>query len=352
MSKPLLIYGANGFTGRLIVQLAVSRGLRPIVAGRSAGPIHALAERHDLESRVFGLGDGGQARAALDGVGAVLHCAGPFVHTHKTMVDACMESGAHYLDITGEVEVFEALRARDEEARAAGVLLLPGVGFDVVPSDCLAVYLAGALPDASRLTLAILGLGSISHGTARTVAENLGRGAAVREGGRLKSIALGTRRRSVDFGPVQCETTAIAWGDLSTAYRSTGIPNIEVYMGLPKRQLRSLAWVRALSPVLSSRPIQGLIRARIDATIVGPDEEQRAASRGHLWGEAAAPDGRTVSARLHTPDGYDLTADAAVTIASRVLAGEGGRGFQTPGLAFGPDLVLQLNGVEREELQS
>jgi len=350
--KPILIYGAYGYTGRLIVELAVSRGLSPIVAGRSEASLQPLAEHTGLELRAFELSDPEALRGALAGVGAVLHCAGPFVHTHKAMVDACIATGTHYLDITGEVEVFEALARRDAEARAAGVLLLPGVGFDVVPSDCLAVYLAQALPEASRLTLAFVGLGQISHGTARTVAENLGSGSAVREQGRLRVIPQGSRRRIVDFGALRCETTAIAWGDLSTAYRSTGIPNIEVYMGMPRSQLRGLGVVRMLAPVLASRPVQALLRARIDASITGPDAAERAAGRAHLWGEALAADGRSVSARLHTPDGYALTADAAVTIASRVVAGEGGVGFQTPALAFGPDLVLELEGVEREAVEA
>jgi len=350
LSEPFLVYGANGYTGRLIAELAVSRGLRPILAGRSEGPVRELADALGLEARVFGLDDPAAVHAGLAGVAAVMHCAGPFLHTHKAVADACIARGVHYLDITGEVEVFEALAQRDAEARASDVLLLPGAGFDVVPSDCLASHLARSLPDACRLTLAFLGLGGISHGTARTVAENLGRGAAVREQGRLKAIPLGSRRRVVDFGPLRCETTAIAWGDLSTAYRSTGIADIEVYMGMPKSQLRGLGLVRALGPILASRPMQALIRGRIDARITGPDAAERSASRAHLWGEVVAADGRSAQARLHTPDGYDLTADAAVTLAARVVAGEGGRGFRTPAQAFGPDFVLELRGVEREDL--
>src|SRR3954451_12448817 len=134
--QPWIIYGANGYTGELIAREAVRRGHRPILGGRNASTIDALARELGCESRLFGLDDSGGVAAALQNVALVLHCAAPFVLTSAPMVDACLRAGAHYLDITGEISVFEAIVRRDAEAKARGVTLLPGVGFDVVPTDC------------------------------------------------------------------------------------------------------------------------------------------------------------------------------------------------------------------------
>src|SRR5262245_54603425 len=172
----LLIYGANGYTGSLIAREAVARGQRPVLAGRKAPALGALADERGREPRVFALDDPAAVSAGFRGVRAVLHCAGPFARTSRPMADACLRERVHYLDITGEVAVFEALAARDAEAKAAGVLLLPGVGFDVVPSDCLAAHLKRRLPAATSLALGFSSRGRVSRGTATTVAENLGGG--------------------------------------------------------------------------------------------------------------------------------------------------------------------------------
>ena len=164
-----LLYGAYGYTGARIARLAVERGERPTLAGRDATATAALAEELNLPHCSFDLEDPHRLSQAIKGFRAVLHCAGPFSATSQPMADACLATGAHYLDITGEIGVFEALAARDQEARTAGVCLLPGVGFDVVPTDCLAALLSERLPGASHLELAFRGAGTPSRGTARTM---------------------------------------------------------------------------------------------------------------------------------------------------------------------------------------
>ena len=167
--QTLLIYGANGYTGELVAEEAVRRGLRPLLAGRNAEEIEALAARLELDSRIFGLDDPAALARGLEGVAAVLHCAGPFIWTSKPMIAACLAAQAHYLDITGEIGVFESVQRRADQARDAGVALIPGVGFDVVPTDCLAARLAAALPNATHLTLAFTSEGgSTSPGTMKT----------------------------------------------------------------------------------------------------------------------------------------------------------------------------------------
>jgi short subunit dehydrogenase-like uncharacterized protein len=345
-----LIYGANGYTGSLIARAAVAAGLRPVLAGRNAAALAALARELQLEQRVFVLDDPLAVDAGLRGMSAVLHCAGPFAHTFKPMADACLRGSVHYLDITGEVAVFEALAARAAEAKAAGVLLLPGAGFDVVPSDCLAAHVKRRLPSARRLTLAISSLTGVSRGTATTIVESIGRGGLVRKGGVLTRVPAAWKTRPIDFGDGPIKAITIPWGDVSTAYYSTQIPDIEVYMTAPWRTRVAARASRFLGGVLASRWVQGFLKRRIQAGPPGPSDAERAQGTSVLWGEATDEAGNRVATLLRGPDGYTFTARAALAVVRRVLAGEAPAGFQTPARAFGPDLVLELEGVVRADV--
>src|SRR5262245_53950732 len=163
--------------------------------------------------------------------GSPLHIAGPFSATCRPMADACLRTGTHYLDITSEIDVFDALAARDAEAKRAGIMLMPGCGFDVVPSDCLAAHLKGRLPDATDLKIEIGGLNAVSHGTMESMVESVPKGARVRRDGRIVSVPH-PKETSCDFGEGPIPTLVLPWGDVSTAYYSTGIRNIEVRMAV------------------------------------------------------------------------------------------------------------------------
>jgi short subunit dehydrogenase-like uncharacterized protein len=343
-----LIYGANGYTGSLIAAEALARGLRPVLAGRSAAVVE-LAARLGLPHRVFGLEDAAAVRAGLAGMTAVLHCAGPFAHTYRAVADACLAGHVHYLDVTGEIAVFEGLAGRDAAARAAGVMLLPGVGFDVVPSDCLAAHLKRRLPAATRLALGFQARGRFSRGTATTMAENFHRGGVVRRGGVLRRVPACWRTRTIDFGRGPVVAMTIPWGDVSTAYHSTGIPDIEVYMASSAPQRLAARLSRWLGWLLRSGPVQRWLRKRIRAGAPGPTDEERARGETLLWGEAADARGGLVVSRLRGPEGYTLTAQAAVRVVERVLAGRVESGFQTPSRLLGPDFVLDLPGVTRAD---
>lgn len=342
-----LLYGANGYTGRLIAREAVVRGLCPVLAGRNAETVEKLARELGLEHRIFSLDDAAATRAGLEGVQAVLHCAGPFAHTAGPMVDACLEKHVHYLDITGEISVFEELAARDTEAMAAGILLLPGAGFDVVPSDCLAAHLHRRLPTAKRLTLAFQGIGRYSRGTATTIVENLHRGGAVRRGGVLTSVPAAWRTRDIDFGQGPKLAVTIPWGDVSTAYRSTGIGDIEVYTAVSRWQLRLMRLSRHFGWALRSSRVQGFLKRRIQAGPPGPSDEERTKGRTYLWGEVEDEQGRRMVSHLRGPEGYTFTLLTALATLIRVLNGDAPAGYQTPSLAYGPDFVLEVPGVER-----
>jgi short subunit dehydrogenase-like uncharacterized protein len=344
-----LVYGANGYTGRLVARLAASRGEHPVIAGRAADEVGRLAKELALEHRVFALDDASAVDRGLEGMAVVLHCAGPFSRTYQAMADACLRTRTHYLDVTGEAVVFEALAARDAEARQAGVMLLPGSGFDVVPSDCQALHLKNRLPTATRLSLGFQPVGGLSRGTATTMIENLHRGGLVRRGGRLVSVPAGWKTREIDFGRGPRTAMTIPWGDVATAWYSTGIPDIEVYMAAPARVRIATRLSRFVAPLLATRWFQDRARARIRSGPPGPTDEQRARGRSLLWGEASDDSGRRVVSRLQGPEGYTLTAQAALAIVGKVLGGEAPVGYQTPAKAYGADFVLGLEGVSRTD---
>lgn len=339
-----LLYGANGYTGELIARAAAARSMRPILAGRSASAVSALASELGLEHRIAALDDPGALDAALDGISLVMHCAGPFSRTSKPMVEACLRKRAHYLDITGEIVVFERCAARDQESRDAGVMLLPGIGFDVVPTDGLAAHLASRLPGATHLALAFQVSGGVSRGTATTAVENLHRGGMVRKDGVLTPVPPAWRTRMIDFGRGPRPAVTIPWGDVSTAFHSTGIPNVEVYMAAPTALRVMLRAARVMLPVLNTGPVQRLLKSRIQAGARGPSAEERQHGWSRVWGEARAG-ARTVVSRLTAPESYALTVLTALAAVEKVLAGGAKPGYQTPSRAFGKGFILEIPGT-------
>jgi short subunit dehydrogenase-like uncharacterized protein len=350
MSATFLLYGANGYVGEAAARLAVAQGLKPVLAGRDAAKIAPLAAELGLEVRAFRLDDPAAADRALSGMPLVLHLAGPYKYTAGAMVDACLRNGAHYLDITGEIPVLEDLAARDAEAKARKVMLLPAVGFDVVPTDCLALHLKRRLPSADRLTLAFQSVGraGLPPGTQRTMIELIPFGDRVRRGGMLVVPEPGEKARAVDFGQGPVETVRLTWGDVFTAFYSTGIPNIEVYVVLPAAVRRQRALFQRLRPLFRLAPLRGLLKRGVQP---GPDAQARARTVTHVWGEVEDASGRKAAARLHGPEaGLVWTTRAALAVVRKVLGGDSSPGFQTPAKAFGANLVLECEGVTREDL--
>lgn len=381
---PWLLYGAYGYTGRLLLEEALRRGHRPILAGRDWGRLEELrrevarggwergvegpaggastGDGVELPVRAFRLDHPFELRKGLAGARAVLHAAGPFVETGVPMMEACLDAGAHYLDITGEVPVFEEAFARGDRARTRGIALMPGVGLDVVPTDGVAALLARALPGAVRLELALHSTGRPSSGTLQTVLEGIPRGLRVRRGGRLTGASPGSRefRRRVDFGPEVEEgplagrlggerwVSPYTWGDLSTAWRTTGIPDITVYMSSPRSRVR---WLPVALPLLrgalSIGPLRRALRRRVARGPAGPGPEHRATARTRIWGRVEDADGASAELVLEIPEGYRFTALAGIRALEEVLASGNDRaGTLTPAGAFGPEWVLGLPGVE------
>ncbi len=343
-----LIYGATGFTGKLTARTAKERGQKPILAGRNEAKLVAVAQPLGFQYCAFELSDPHAIDAALDQVDVVLHIAGPFSATSKPMADACLRTGTHYLDITGEIDVFEALAARDAEAKRAGIMLMPGVGFDVVPSDCLAAHLKRRLPDAIDLKIDIGGLNAVSHGTMKSMVESIPKGARVRRDGRIITVSR-PRETSCDFGEGPVPTLVLPWGDVSTAYYSTGIKNIEVRMAVTPPLRIAMSLPRIARKIVGMPYVQSFLKAQIARMPEGPSDEILRTGRRVLVGVVTNTSGEKARARVTTGQGNMLTAQAGVEIARQVIAGEVKAGFQTPSLVYGPDFILQFEGAVRED---
>jgi short subunit dehydrogenase-like uncharacterized protein len=255
------------------------------------------------------------------------------------MAEACVDERVHYLDVTGEIPVFQSLLALGPAARNVGVMLLPGAGFDVVPSDCLAAHLARRLPGATSLVLVLAGMGRVSRGTARTMLEHAG-----------ASRGLAGEVRTFDLGVGPVRAVRIPWADVFTAPRSTGIPDVRTYLVADAATRAFLRAAPYLAPVLSEPWLRDGVAGLLARGEAGPSEAARATRRSIVYGEATDAGGRRAAAVQRHPEPYGLTALAAVEIAARALAGEAPPGWQTPAMAYGPDLVLSLPGASREDL--
>lgn len=339
----LLVYGAYGYTGELIARHAVERGLHPVLAGRDRARLEPLAASLGCEARAFGLSSAAEARRGIQGATVVLHCAGPFVHTFRPMLEACLDARAHYLDITGEAPVFEGARDASAAAERAGIMVMPGTGFDVVPTDCMAAHLVRRMPGARSIVLAFRAMGRVSRGTARTAMTLADLPPA--------DPARHPRERTFDLGegPVHC--VSIPWGDLVTAPRSTGVADVAVYMAAPRARSALMRLMPHLAPALRLPGVGPLAAALLTRGRAGPDAGARARGRALVYGEAVGADGRKVAARQRHGDGYAFTVLSAVEIAARVLRGEARPGWQTPSSAYGPDLAISIPGSERIDVE-
>ncbi len=348
-----MIYGANGYTGAIAAERAKALGERPILAGRNTEAITQLGQKLGLATRTFSLSDRAQSVAALQDVSAVLHCAGPFSATAMPMLEACIEAGAHYLDITGEVSVFEAIYAAHDRLVQAGIAAVPGVGFDVVPTDCLAAMLKERLPEADSLRIAWKSShAKLSPGTAKTMIESLPGGAMVRRDGALVSVASGSLVEEFPFSDKRSGPAVIlGLGDVSSAFRSTGIRNIEGYIGLPKAQIKSMRMGPTAQKLLGNSTVQHWLKRAADKWIKGPSAQDRASARMYVVGEARHGSRRVVM-RMTTPEGYQFTADAAVAATIRVARGDVKPGAHAPSTAFGAQFVEGLDGVKIETVSA
>ncbi len=338
----ILIYGAYGYTGRLIVDQLLAMGLKPIVAGRDAARTKSHADEKGLEYMVFDINDANALVEFLSKGKVVIHCAGPFIHTARQMIEACLVTGTHYMDIAGEYQVFDLAQMYNEQAKEKGIMLLPGAGFDVVPSDCLAAHLAAQLPDATDLILSFVNKGgSLSRGTTKTMIENLGEPTMYRKNGEYVPSKMGALTRLVNYGDFEQMAMAISWGDISSAHFSTGIPNIKVFAGTHPKQIKQVRMMNSLGFLFRWGFVRSFLKKQLDKKPAGPTDEKREKSKTYLWGQVSNGTA-TKEARLVTTNGYTLTAETVSKIATRILADNYKVGYQTPSSVYGKELILEM----------
>lgn len=341
-NKQLMIYGANGYTGKLIAKQAVDKGYQPVLAGRNQMVIEALAKELNLPCRVFSLNFEREVAEQLADIYLVIHCAGPFSATAEPMMKACIQSNTHYTDITGEISVFELAQSFHQQAKTAGIVLCPGVGFDVIPTDCLASLLKEKMPNATHLALGFDSGSSMSPGTAKTSIEGIASGGRVRKNGEIIQVPLAYKERQIDFGDGSKNAVTIPWGDVSTAFYSTGIPNIEVYIPIsPKgaKYMRKMNWFRWL---VRLKFVQNKMKQQVTKTAKGPNELQREKLRTFLWGEVTNDAGEKITGRIETCNGYQLTYIAAVEVAEFLLNNQVDGGAYTPSKLIDNQLIFRI----------
>jgi short subunit dehydrogenase-like uncharacterized protein len=347
-SNLIVVYGSYGYTGKLIVDLCKTKNLTVVLAGRNEQQLKTQSDSTGYNYEVVESNDLEGLKKLLIPAALVIHCGGPFRYTAETMAQACLATNTHYTDITGEYQVFESLPNLDSKANELNLTIMPGTGFDVVPSDCLALHLKNRLPSATHLQLAFtMSKGGLSRGTSKSMTEGLGYGGLIRKDGKLTYCEMGSKVLEVDFGAFKTKALCIPWGDISTAWRSTGIPTIEVYTGATEKMITNARRSNYFNWLLRMRFIKNYLLKQIDKKPAGPSEEKREMGRSFLWGKVWDAAGKECISRIETLSGYSLTAYTSVLIAEKILAGNFKSGYQTPAMAYGADLILEINTTKR-----
>lgn len=309
----LMIYGATGYTGRMTAEHAKAAGTPLVLAGRSEDSLSRLAAKLGAEYRVFSLDDTVAVDKGLADISVLLNCAGPFLRTAEVLMRASLRNGVHYLDTAAELDSYRQAEDLDNEAKAAGIVLMPGGGGSVAMLGSLAGHAVGKVRDPRKIRIALHVAGGLSRGSAISAMENVTTQTLARIDGKLVSApAEGIRK--FDFGKGAVDCFPVTLPDLITIWRSTGVPDIETFVhvtgdGFPQGDLSLLP--------------------------DGPSEEDRLANRYQAAVEVTDAEGQVTRSLLDTVNGYTFTAMAAAEAGRRVLAGEVRPGFQTPAVLFG-----------------
>jgi len=345
-NKKWLLYGAYGYTGKLIIKEALKNQLEPIIAGRNSKKLISLAKKYDLEYETFSLENSDEINSIIKNYDLLFNAAGPFKYTGEPLVKSCLKNSVDYLDITGEIEVFEKNFSYHEEAADKETAIISGVGFDVIPTDCMAVYISEQIENPVTLELGIAALSRSSPGTMKTMIESISKGTVIRKEGKLETIPLGKGKKKIQFQDKEREVYPISWGDVSTAFRSTGIPNITAYMPQPKQFKLAIKYNFLVRNLFKLKFIRKKAQKWVDKNVKGPTEEIRESSTAQVYVKVENKKGQKAEAWLLTPEAYKFTALSSVKCVRKVFEGEL-KGALTPAQAFGRDFVLQFPDTER-----
>lgn len=334
-----MIYGATGYTGELISHHAKRMGYRPVLAGRNKSKLEPFATRIDMPWRAFTLDDADTIASQLEDIDLVIHCAGPFEDTAEPMMRACLKAKTHYLDITGEISVFELAHSLRKQADDAGIVMCPGVGFDVIPTDCIAARLNAQMPNATHLALGFDSSSKMSRGTALTGLRRIHIGGAVRADGEIKNVPLAYHTRRINFGDGEKLAMTIPWGDVSTAFYSTGIPNIEVFVPASPKLVKRMKRLNLIRWAFRFSGLRKQLEKKVKQGPAGPDAKERESHYTWVWGEARNANGDVITIRQKVLNGYELTSRGSVELAIYVLRNQLAPGFYTPSRLYGAKLI-------------
>ena len=345
LERKWMLYGCYGYSGELILKEALRKGLKPIIAGRSEEKVTKLAEKHQLPFRVFDLSSFATIEQNISDCDLVFNAAGPFTSTCIPMLKACLNAKIHNLSLAGEIPILEELHRYHQEAKAQGVIIGVGLGFDVMPTDAMANKAKELLPDATHLLIGLNGPNDMSRGSMKEFFEQIGEQAFwQRRNGKL--VESKPRSTYMDFGNGRKLSSSIAWGDTASAYHSTGIPNIDVFSAVSKADLLLIKTLDALGFLFKFKRIQKITNKCIDKLLSGPDEKKREQGLTYLCAEANNAKGNKVRIYMTTPSAYKITYLGAVFAIQEVLEkpkSEGG--YYTPAQLLGTETISRIEGV-------
>jgi short subunit dehydrogenase-like uncharacterized protein len=327
MIKKLMIYGATGYTGSMIVQHAVASGVPLILAGRNEKKLAAMASTLDIPFRTFSLDKPEIVEEALADVAVVLNCAGPFMYTANALIKAAIAKQVHYLDVAAESDSYKLAETLDKAAAAAGVMLLPGCGGSVAMLGCLAAHAVERVTTPKSLSLALHVAGPMSRGSAISATENLSPECLIRRNGQLIPQDP-TELRTFDFGKGPRECFPVTLPDLITLGRATNIPDIATFVHITGA---------------------GFPQGDLSVLPDGPTGKERDDNRYQAVAEVVSVEGQTVRMLLDTVNGYSFTAMAAAEAGRRVMTGELRPGFQTPAELFGKGFAESIADTQITE---
>jgi len=340
--KRWMLYGAYGYTGKLVIEEALPRGHRPVLAGRDAGKLRELAGKHGLEWRALGLDDAGALDSALADIDLVYHVAGPFTQTAAPMREACLRTRTHYIDVTGEIPVTRDTFAAHARALEAGVVLLPSSGVNTVPTDSVSSFVHRQLPDAHWLEVAIDTVHQRSSGSLVSMLEVASVSGQVRRSGLVIEEPIGERLRRIRFPFGKRHAIGLPLADIHTAWATTGIPDITAYVVQDFATTRLMKLTAPLmSRVFANPALRRRAQEEIRRRVAGPDAQARGSDSTWSWALARNARGQQCEAWLETLEGYTFTAAVAPHIVEAVFTQQP-RGATTAVAAFGTDFVLRL----------
>ena len=317
----LLIYGASGYTGKIIAARAKALNLDFEIAGREPHKTRQLAEELAVDYHVFDVDTAYAWQQALKDKQVLINAAGPFKFTAEQAMRACLKAGVHYLDISAELDTYRLAESLDGEAKAAGVQIISGAGL-FVSYDALVVHLSKLISEPEYLRVGFRHYGGFSRGSVLSSKNIADLGLLIRRNGNIVNNP-DPKSKIFSFGEEEVECLPTPLGGIILSYKTTGIPNIEEFFSLklPATEL----------PDLSSENLPD-----------GPTKDEREAGRNGIAAEITGRDGKVVKAWVDAPSGYDLTPLSVVAVAHSILNGDFKIGYQSPGSAYGEDILKDI----------